>query len=274
MLIKKILLAMLTTLVLLPPVCTAQDQQTTPPAAPKAGADYRLGALDLVRITVFGSPELTTEARISETGNITCPLIGSVAAAGLSVAELEALLVQRFTTGNFLRQPQVAVLIVEYQSQKVTVLGFVNKPGQYPLRAASTVMDALAEAGGIVAQTASDRATLIHADGTHTPLDLEALFRGDPAHNLRVAGGDRIYVPRAEQFYIYGQVQKPGQYRLERNMTVSRAISTGGGLTTRGTERRATLKRRGPDGKEKQVSARATDLLQPDDVLLIKESLF
>lgn len=244
------------------------------PAQTGAGADYRVGAGDLVRVTVFGSPELTTEARVSETGNITCPLIGAVSVAGLAAGEIETLLASRFMAGNFLRQPQVSVLVVEYQSQKVTVLGHVTKPGLYSLRAASTVLDAIAEAGGVVPQTASDRATLIRADGTPTQLDLDALFRGDPAQNLRIAGGDRIYVPRAEQFYVYGQVQKPGQYRLERNMTVSRAISAGGGLTPRGSERRAVIKRRGPDGKEKQFSARAADLLQPDDVLLIKESLF
>src|SRR5690606_33321415 len=116
--------------------------------------------------------------------------------------------------------------------------------------------------------------TLVRANGTQVQLDLDALFRGDPQQNLPIAGGDRVYVPRADQFYIYGQIQKPGQYRLERNMTVSRAISTGGGLTLRGSERRVIIKRRGADGKEKELSARSTDLLQPDDVVYVKESLF
>jgi polysaccharide export outer membrane protein len=81
-------------------------------------------------------------------------------------------------------------------------------------------------------------------------------------------------VPRAPQFYVYGEVQRPGTYRLERNMTVSRAISASGGLTARGTERRAIVKRRDQQGEEHEVSVAGSDLLRPDDVLLIKESLF
>lgn len=244
------------------------------PAPDKVSADYKLGPGDLVRVSVFGSPELTTEARVSESGKITCPLIGQVSVEGLSAGETETVLANKFIAGNFLRQPQVSILIVEYQSQRITIMGFVAKPGVYSLKTASTLLDALAEAGGVLPETASDQASLVRADGSQTQLDLDALFRGDPRQNIPVAGGDRIYVPRAPQFYIYGQVQKPGQYRLERNMTVSRAISAGGGLTSRGSERRAIVKRRAADGKEREMSLRSSELLQPDDVLYIKESLF
>lgn len=243
-------------------------------ALPAAPADYRLGAGDLVRVNVFGSPELATEARVAQSGTITCPLVGAVSVLGKSTGEVEALLAQRYVEGGFLRQPQISVLVVDYQSQKVAVLGHVAKPGQYSLRASANVLDILAEAGGVLAQSAGDSATLVRADGSKLELDLDALFRGDPKHNVAVAGGDRLYVPRANQFYIYGQVQKPGMYRLERNMTVSRAISAGGGLTPRGTERRVVVKRRGPDGAENEYSARTTDTLKPDDVLFVKESLF
>jgi polysaccharide export outer membrane protein len=236
--------------------------------------DYQLGAGDLVRISVFGAPELATEARIAQSGTITCPLIGSVAVAGLATADAESLLAKRYVDGGFLRQPQISLLVVEFQSQKISVLGHVNKPGQYPLRATSNVMDVLADAGGVIAQTAGDHATLMRKDGTSAEIDLQRLFQGEPQQNMPVRGGDRLVVPRAEQFYIYGQVQKPGMYRLEPNMTLSRAISAGGGLTPRGTERRAVVKRRDAKGQEGDYSLRATDLIKPDDVLYIKESLF
>lgn len=236
--------------------------------------DYQLGAGDLLKISVFGAPELATDARVAQSGTITCPLIGSVSVAGLSTADAEALLAKRYVDGGFLRQPQISVLVVEFQSQKISVLGHVNKPGQYPLRATSNIMDVLADAGGIVAQTAGDHATLMRKDGTSAEIDLQQLFQGDPQQNMQVRGGDRLVVPRAEQFYIYGQVQKPGMYRLEPNMTLSRAISAGGGLTPRGTERRATVKRRSPEGKEDSYSLRPTDPIRPDDVLYIRESLF
>lgn len=248
-----------------------------PAASPTAGTpsqDYKVGAGDLLKISVFGSPELSTDARVAESGTITCPLIGSIPVAGLSSAEVEQKLASSFVDGGFLRQPQVSVLIVEYMSQKVSVLGHVSKPGQYALRASSNVLEILAEAGGIVAQSASDFATLMRADGTKLDLNLDALFRGDPTQNVAVKGGDRLYVPRAEHFYIYGQVNRPGQYRLERNMTLSRAISAGGGLTSRGTENRAVVKRRDAQGKEQEYSIRESDVLKADDVLFIKESWF
>jgi len=236
--------------------------------------DYKLGPGDLVRISVFGAPELATEARVAQSGTITCPLVGSVPIAGLSTADAEALLAKRYIDGGYVRQPQISMLVVEFQSQKISVLGHVNKPGQYPLRATSNVLDVLADAGGVVAQTAGDHATLMRKDGTSAEIDLQLLFQGDPQQNVPVRGGDRLVVPRAEQFYIYGQVQKPGMYRLEPNMTLSRAISAGGGLTPRGTERRAIVKRRDAKGKEDSFSVRATDVIGPDDVLYIKESLF
>jgi polysaccharide export outer membrane protein len=255
----------------------AGAENPPPAASPTSTAltpDYKVGPGDLLKISVFGSPELSTDTRVAESGTITCPLIGSVQVAGLSSAEIERTLASRFVDGGFLRQPQVSVLIAEYMSQKVSVLGHVSKPGQYALRASSNVLDILAEAGGVIAQTASDYATLVRADGTKLDLNLDALFRGDPQQNVPVKGGDRLYVPRAEYFYIYGQVNRPGQYRLERNMTLSRAISAGGGLTSPGTERRAVVKRRDAQGKEQEYSIRESDILKPDDVIFIKESWF
>lgn len=240
-----------------------------------ADSDYRLGPGDLLRVSVFGSPELSGEVRVSESGNITYPLIGQVKVADKSPSQVEALLVSAFVDGGYLRQPQVSVLVTEYRSQKVSVMGHVTNPGQYPLQSASRVLDVLAEAGGPVAEEAADVATLMRKDGSKTTVDLVALFSGDPAQNQPVAGGDTLYVPRAPQFYIYGEVQKPGMYKLERGMTVSRAISAGGGLTPRGSERRVVVKRKDPKtGKEEHYSARGSDQVQADDVIMVKEGLF
>lgn len=245
-----------------------------PLAHGQAVQDYRLGSGDLVRISVFDHPELGSELRVSQSGNVTFPLIGQVAVAGLSTAEVERALADRLTDGGFLRHPQVSVLVLEYESQKVSVMGQVTKPGQYSLATANRVLDLLAQAGGLDSATAADQAILLGRDGSRNVVDLVALFDGDPAQNRIVAAGDTLNVPRAPQFYIYGEVQKPGVYRLERNMTVSRAISTGGGLTPRGTERRTIVKRRDATGKEVEYSARGTDVLQGDDVVLVRESWF
>jgi len=239
-----------------------------------ADADYRLGPGDLLRVNVFGSPELSGEVRVSETGNITYPLIGQVQVSGKSPSQVEAQLVSAFVEGGYLKQPQVSVLVMEYRSQKVSVMGHVAKPGQYSLQSSSRVLDVLAEAGGPVNEEAADVVTLMRKDGSKVPIDLTKLFAGDPAQNQAVAGGDTLYVPRAPQFYVYGEVQKPGMYKLEQGMTVSRAISKGGGLTTRGSERRVVIKRKDKEGKEQHYSAKGSDLLQADDVLMVKEGLF
>jgi len=236
--------------------------------------DYRLGAGDLLKIVVFDHEELSVDARISQTGNITFPLVGQVPVAGLSTRDAELLLAQHLMDGGFVKQPQVSVLVSEYQSQKVSVMGQVTKAGQYPLDASKKVMDVLAMAGGILNDTAAEDATLVRADGSRVAIDLQKLFDGDPAMNLVVHDGDTVFVRHAPQFYIYGEVQHPGEYRLARNTTISQAISIGGGLTPRGTQRGAIVKRLDAEGKERKYSVSEEDVLQPNDVLLIKASLF
>ena len=114
----------------------------------------------------------------------------------------------------------------------------------------------------------------MRADGKRVVIDLPKLFDGDPAMNYTVHDGDTVFVPPAPQFYIYGQVQHPGQYRLMRNTTLSQAISIGGGLMPRGTQRGAIVKRVDASGKERKYSIQNDDVLQPNDVLLIKASIF
>ena len=236
--------------------------------------DYQLGAGDLLKIAVFDHDELAGDSRISQSGNITFPLIGQVAVAGLSTRDAELLIARRLIEGGFVKQPQVSIFVSEYQSQKISVMGQVAKPGQYPLDASKKVLDALALAGGVLNDTAADDVTLVRADGHRVVIDLQKLFDGDPAANLGVQDGDTVFVAHAPQFYIYGQVQHPGQYKLVRNTSISQAISIGGGLTPRGTQRRASVKRVDAKGKEHKVSVKDEDVLQPNDVLLIKASLF
>jgi polysaccharide export outer membrane protein len=236
--------------------------------------DYRIGAGDLLRIVVFDHDELSVDVRVSQTGNITFPLVGQIPVAGLSTRDAELLLARRVTEGGFVRQPQISVFVSEYQSQKVAVMGQVTKPGQYPLDASKRVLDALALAGGVLNDTAAEDATLVRADGSRVVIDLQRLFDGDPTLNLSVQDGDTVFVAHAPQFYIYGQVQHPGHYGLLRHTSISQAISIGGGLTPRGTQRGAIVKRVDAKGKEHKVSVKDEDVLQPNDVLMIKTSLF
>jgi polysaccharide export outer membrane protein len=243
------------------------------PGAADSG-EYRLGAGDLLKINVYGYPDMSADVRVDEAGSISYAYVGQLAVGGQSARDVESLVAEKLITGGFIRSPQVSVLVSDYRSQKVAVMGQVGRPGQYPLRKSSSVIDLLAEAGGVVNGTAADEATLIRTDGSKRAIDLFRLFEGDPEQNIGVTAGDTIYVPRASQFYVYGEVQRPGTYRLERKMTVSQAISAGGGLTPRGTDRRATVKRRDGEGKETRITVKGSDFLQPDDVLVVRESLF
>jgi len=236
--------------------------------------DYRIGEEDLIKINVFDHPELSVDARVSKSGYITYPLLGQLQVAGLSTREMELQLVTKLEAGAYVRNPQVSVLITEYQSQKVAVMGQVAKPGQYSLAKENKVLDLLAQAGGVLSEMAADQVSLLRHDGTKQAIDLHALFDGDPTQNPPVAAGDTIYVPKAPVFYIYGQVQRAGVYRLERNMTVYQAISAGGGLTARGSEHFLKVKRKDKSGVVRSISVKTRDLLQPEDVLTVPEGWF
>lgn len=246
-------------------------------ATPQVEREYVLGAGDVVRITVFQNPDLTTETRVSETGAITFPLIGSVQVGGQSVPAAERLIASRLRSGGFVQQPQVSILPVEMKGNQVAVLGQVNRPGRYPMETFNLkVSDLLALAGG-VAQGGGDVAVLIGTrDGkpVRREIDIPGLFGAATADDLVLSSGDVIYVDRAPMAYIYGEVQRPGAFRLERNMSVMQGLATGGGTTARGTVRGLRIHRREAGGELKVFEPGLDDLLRADDVIYVKESLF
>jgi len=240
--------------------------------------EYVLGEGDIVRITVFQNPDLTTETRVSESGTLTFPLIGSVSVGGQTTAAAETIIGNQLRDGGFVLQPQVNVVPLQIRGNQVAVLGQVNRPGRFPLETANLrLTDMLAIAGGI-APTGAD--TVIHIgvrDGKQMrrEIDIPTMFaRGDLSEDARVAGGDLVYVQRAPVFYIYGEVQRPGFFRLERNMSVMQGLAVGGGTTLRGTVKGLRIHRRDADGALKVIEPGLDDLLQTDDVIYVKESLF
>lgn len=248
--------------------------------APPGRAEPReaLGAGDTVRVTVFQNPDLTTEARISEGGTIVFPLVGEVALNGRTPADAGTLIAARLKQGDFLKNPQVNVSVVQLRSRQVSVLGQVARPGRYALDdTSSRLTDILALAGGI-APAGDDVVTVTRMqDGKLEKLEIDVagMYRsGDLSRDLELVNGDTVFVPRAPVFYIYGEVQRGGAYRLEPGMIVMNALSLGGGLTPRGTERGLKIRRRMPDGTLRELAAAPTDAVQPDDVIYVKEGLF
>jgi len=237
-----------------------------------------LGEGDSIRITVFQNPDLTTETRISERGTITFPLVGEIALAGLAPVDAEARIADKLIKGKFVLKPQVSLNVIRVRSRQVSVLGQVARPGRYPLDdTSSNLTDILALAGG-VNPTGDDNVTVMVTRNGKTAkqeINVPSMYRtGDLSRNLQLENGDTIFVQRAPVFYIYGEVQRAGSYRLEQAMTVMQALSLGGGVTPRGTDRGLKIRRKGPDGTFQAVDARLTDPVHADDVIYVRESLF
>jgi polysaccharide biosynthesis/export protein len=241
-------------------------------------ADVTLGPGDVVKASVYGNPDLTVETRISDAGRMTFPLVGQVEVGGLTVQQAEKKIGGLLESGGFVRKPQVNLIVTQLTSAQVSVLGNVNRPGRYPLEGGKrSVMDLLAQAGGFNAE-GGDTVSLVRTRNgatTKTVVDvIDVVRNGAVDKDMELAPGDVIYAERSPRFYIYGEVQRPGAFRLERQMTVSQALAVGGGLTPRGTERNIQVKRRSGDGSLQMVKVKNDDVVQVDDVIYIKESWF
>jgi polysaccharide export outer membrane protein len=226
----------------------------------------KLGPGDTVRVTVFGQPDLTTEARVSDKGMIDLPLVGAVKVADKAPAEAAGTIAGALKKGQFLKNPQVTVALTAVRSRQVSVLGLVAHPGRFPLEEARMrVPDILAAAGGI-APGGGSSVTVIREG---QPKQVSSLDK-----DFVLKGGDTVYVDRAPVFYIYGEVTRSGAYPVTPNLTVMQAISVGGGITPRGSERRVKLRRTGADGKVVETDASLQDVVKADDVIYVKESIF
>lgn len=238
---------------------------------------YILGAGDVLKITVYNNPDLSLEARVTEAGLISYPLLGEIQVGGLTPFAAEKKIAALLENGGFVKQPQINILVTQFQSKLVTALGNVYKPGRYPLDRATTLADLLAIVGGIT-PAGSDMITVTTTRDNKRyryEVDIDTLLRtGGDATNIELASGDSIYVARAPMFYIYGEVQRPGSFRVERNMTVMQALAQGGGPTARGTQRNVQLHRRNAEGAVVKIQIDLTAPVQQDDVLYVQESLF
>lgn len=246
-------------------------------AASMRAAAYRLGAGDVVRVTVYQNPDLTLEGRVAESGSLSYPLLGTVRVGGLSLDQAEKLIADGLRNGNFVKQPQVSIMVLQVRAHQASVLGQVNRPGRFPLETGDMrLSDLLATAGGVAASGA-DIVTVV---GTRSgqpfrrEIDLPAVFKAEREQDLVIQNGDVVYVDRAPMVYIYGEVQRPGVLRLERGMTVMQALAAGGGLTQRGTEKGLRVHRKAEGGKTQVTQPGMEDILRDGDVVYVRESLF
>lgn len=176
---------------------TLPPPDTTAASGAYEGAtDYRIGAQDLLAISVFGVQDLDKEVRVNASGQITLPLIGAVMAGGKTVPELEAELARKYADG-FIQNPQVSVFVKEFTSQRVTLEGAVNKPGIYPITGRTSLLQAIALAGGIDEKTADTGGIIVirQIDGRRQAavFDLRRVRRGE-MEDPQIYGDDIVVV--------------------------------------------------------------------------------
>lgn len=266
-------------------------------------SDYRLGPGDLIEITVFGVEELRQTRRISTSGAINVPLLEAFQVSGLTVSELERLLARRWEEEDLVKDPQVSVTVLEYESKPVVVLGVVNRPGEYQLKRGLHLVDLLALAGGIQQERAEGIAVIQRSrengegDSPGEPgserspsltIDLKRLLEeGDKSLNVRIRPGDVVNVPerKLEEFYVIGEVHRPGAFSLPVTETFSltQAVAKAGGPMKTAKMTEGVLIRQVPEVGRVDVpvdlkgilEGRKPDLqIQPNDVIFVPGSTF
>ena len=259
-----------------------EGQRQTPTMA------QTLGPRDVLRVSVYDNPDLSQEVTIGADGAFAYPLIGRVQAAGLSVPQLESLLAKRFANG-YLVSPQVGVTVTQHKSQQVYVMGAVKAPGPYALQRQTTLLEVLSAAGGptpeagfeVILTRVADKSSLPSGASTVSAangqpamrVSLEQLMAGGVPQRITVQDGDVIYVPVAAFIYVTGEIQRPGRYRLEKDTTIQKAVTLAGGFTKFAATKSMTVKRM-VDGKRLDFQAGPDDLLQAEDVVVVRPSLF
>ncbi len=259
-----------------------------PARAADQSPDYVVGPQDVLAITVWDQADLSGKFTVEADGSFTFPLIGRVHAGGLTLRAVEAEMVKKLADGYF-KNPQVTVMVDTYRSQRVFIVGEVRVPGTYTLTGSMSLIEALSRAGSTT-PAASSEVIIVHAPegkGASGPVlpeqsspsqtvhvDLNDLQRGGAAENITLRDGDTVFVPRAATIYVFGQVKNPGAYALQtKGTTVMQALALAGGVTDRGAAGRVKIVRI-VNGAKKEIKVKLTDLVQPDDTLVVPERFF
>lgn len=238
----------------------------------------RLGAGDLIELNVYNVPELTTKARIGNSGDVYLPLIDYVHVGDLTVDEAQSLIQKRLGDGGFVRNPHVTIFVDESASQGVTLLGEVGKPGIYPDLGDHKLYELISEAGGFT-PSASRKISVFHRNqGQATQITLPRNLADDLSGNIDVLPGDTINVPRAPIIYVVGDVGRPSGLLVDNGtLTVLQAIALAGGTNHTAKMNSVRIIHKTPGGMtetrvqlKKMLEAKIPDVtLEADDILFI-----
>lgn len=260
------------------------------PAPAQTPGDYRIGPKDLLEIRVFEIPELNLERRVSDAGTLELPLLGQFSVSGMTSDEVRDRL-QALLTAKYVNRANVSVVIKEYSNKPISVLGAVQKPGSLNVSGRWDLLQAISAAGGLAPGAGKKIFVLRTADNglsDRLEIDTDELFRkSSPMWNIPIFPNDVINIPARSMVKVFalGEVKNPGALEFDSDDRISllSAIAKAGGFTDRAAKGSIRVKRRGPDGKDKEivvdykriVSGKDPDPdLRPDDVVIVKESFF
>lgn len=256
------------------------------PAQRPVGGIATVGPGDTLQIVVFGQPDLSATITVSVAGDIVVPVVGSISVAGTSPSTIALRIAAGLRSKNYLQDPQVSVEVLQVRSQMTSILGEVMRPGRYPLEGRLSLLELLAMAGGLK-ETADDTAVLLRKSTSPYAVEpgasqsrLELYVGGRQAlsrdvQDVPLMAGDVVYIGPAKRFFIYGEVARAGAYPMEDGLTVMRAVSLGGGLSQRASERRITIVRKVPGTQnEEKLKASLSDPVLPGDVIHVDERFF
>ncbi len=234
---------------------------TLPAAGQRADAAYTLGPEDVLEVSVWGYPDLTRLVAVRPDGKITVPLVGSVTATGMTVDQLVRVLTRAYAV--YIINPHVTVIVKEFRRIRVSVLGQVLRPGSYVLPPGLRLLDLLSMAGGVTEAAALKEGQLLRPGEQPVVVDLERILAGDLQANVPLQGGETLIVREdlANLVNVFGEVARPGRYRIKGEMRVLDALLVAGGLTERASVTEARLVR----------ASRETHPLHLDSLLLRQE---
>src|SRR5262245_3557762 len=267
-----------------PPLSGMGEEQRQAPTM-----EHTLGPGDALRVSVYDNPDLSQEVTIGADGAFAYPFISRVHDADRSVRQPESLLAKRFADG-YVVSPQVGVTVTQHNSQEVYVMGVVKTPGPYALQRQTTLLEVLSAAGGptpeagfeVILTHAADKQALpsgtskVSTTANGQPamrVALEQLMAGGVPQRITLQDGDVVYVPAAAFIYLTGEIVRPGRYRLEKDATIQKVVTAAGGFTKYAATKNMIVQRM-VNGKRLEFQAGPNDLLQAEDVVVIRPSLF
>jgi polysaccharide export outer membrane protein len=230
----------------------SSPSQTAPAQSTRlvANSNVKLGAGDLIELSVFGVPDLSTKMRVSGSGDIYLPLVDYVHVADLTTDEAQELIQKRLEDGGFVRGPHVSIFVDESASQAVTLVGEINHPGAYPAIGDRHLFDLLSAAGGLTDKAGRGVTIEHHGDPNQKEvLQLSSNLAEDTQNNVDIYPGDTIIVSRAGIIYVVGDVGHPSGFMIEDiNLSVLKALALAGGSTRTSALNKTRILRQTPSG--------------------------